>query len=131
VPWKWLNFFLEDDERLARIGEEYGSGRMLTGDIKAELVQVGAHGSWPAMAFGARNWRALFSWGCGVPALAGETKAGLVQVSADSRPASFGVRSRLMPGRAWAGRGWGAAHRGAQGRGIGTHWYVFDPGLLR
>ncbi len=31
VPWKYLNFFLEDDTKLAAIGEEYGSGRMLTG----------------------------------------------------------------------------------------------------
>ena len=40
MPWKWLNFFLEDDQRLQRIGEEYGSGRMLTGEIKAALVEV-------------------------------------------------------------------------------------------
>ncbi|KAL4442711.1 hypothetical protein ABPG77_006705 [Micractinium sp. CCAP 211/92] len=40
VPWKWLNFFLEDDAKLAKIGEEYGSGRMLTGEIKAELIAV-------------------------------------------------------------------------------------------
>lgn len=31
VPWKYLNFFLEDDTKLTAIGEEYGSGRMLTG----------------------------------------------------------------------------------------------------
>lgn len=31
VPWKYLNFFMEDDAKLARIGEEYGAGRMLTG----------------------------------------------------------------------------------------------------
>jgi tryptophanyl-tRNA synthetase len=41
VPWKYLNFFLEDDERLAEIGREYSSGRMLTGEIKAELIKVG------------------------------------------------------------------------------------------
>lgn len=40
VPWKYLNFFLDDDEKLERIGREYGAGRMLTGEIKAELVQV-------------------------------------------------------------------------------------------
>jgi hypothetical protein len=40
VAWKYLNFFLDDDERLAWIGAEYGSGRMLTGDIKAELIQA-------------------------------------------------------------------------------------------
>ena len=40
VSWKWLNFFLEDDNRLQEIGREYGSGRMLTGEIKAELSKV-------------------------------------------------------------------------------------------
>lgn len=40
VSWKWLNFFMEDDAKLAKIGEEYGSGRMLTGEIKAELIAV-------------------------------------------------------------------------------------------
>jgi tryptophanyl-tRNA synthetase len=40
VPWKYLNFFLEDDEWLAQIGHEYGSGKMLTGEIKAELIRV-------------------------------------------------------------------------------------------
>ena len=43
VPWKYLNFFLEDDEKLAEIGREYSSGRMLTGEIKAELVKVCKH----------------------------------------------------------------------------------------
>ncbi len=42
VAWKYLNFFLDDDERLARIGAEYGAGRMLTGEIKAELIQARA-----------------------------------------------------------------------------------------
>lgn len=32
VPWKYLNFFLEDDAALAEIGREYESGRMLTGE---------------------------------------------------------------------------------------------------
>eukprot|EP00200_Dunaliella_tertiolecta_P004984 CAMPEP_0202352296 /NCGR_PEP_ID=MMETSP1126-20121109/8550_1 /ASSEMBLY_ACC=CAM_ASM_000457 /TAXON_ID=3047 /ORGANISM="Dunaliella tertiolecta, Strain CCMP1320" /LENGTH=398 /DNA_ID=CAMNT_0048944489 /DNA_START=49 /DNA_END=1245 /DNA_ORIENTATION=+ len=40
VPWKYLNFFLEDDKALENIGKEYGSGRMLTGEIKAELIKV-------------------------------------------------------------------------------------------
>eukprot|EP00239_Pterosperma_sp_CCMP1384_P002346 CAMPEP_0197848454 /NCGR_PEP_ID=MMETSP1438-20131217/8785_1 /TAXON_ID=1461541 /ORGANISM="Pterosperma sp., Strain CCMP1384" /LENGTH=429 /DNA_ID=CAMNT_0043460715 /DNA_START=80 /DNA_END=1369 /DNA_ORIENTATION=+ len=40
VPWKYLNFFLEDDEELKKIGEEYGSGQMLTGEIKAKLIAV-------------------------------------------------------------------------------------------
>ncbi|KIY94715.1 tryptophanyl-tRNA synthetase [Monoraphidium neglectum] len=40
VPWKYLNFFMEDDDRLAHIGREYGSGRMLTGEIKGELTRL-------------------------------------------------------------------------------------------
>jgi tryptophanyl-tRNA synthetase len=33
-------FFLESDERLAEIGRDYGSGAMLTGEIKKELIGV-------------------------------------------------------------------------------------------
>lgn len=40
IPWKWLQFFLDDDEELQKIGEEYGSGRMLTGEIKARLSEL-------------------------------------------------------------------------------------------
>jgi len=40
VPWKYLNFFLEDDAKLATIGREYAAGRMFTGDVKKELIQV-------------------------------------------------------------------------------------------
>lgn len=40
VPWKWLQFLEPDDDKLKRIGEEYSSGRMLTGEIKAELISV-------------------------------------------------------------------------------------------
>eukprot|EP00242_Pyramimonas_sp_CCMP2087_P012249 CAMPEP_0198214162 /NCGR_PEP_ID=MMETSP1445-20131203/38403_1 /TAXON_ID=36898 /ORGANISM="Pyramimonas sp., Strain CCMP2087" /LENGTH=436 /DNA_ID=CAMNT_0043889213 /DNA_START=1 /DNA_END=1308 /DNA_ORIENTATION=+ len=40
VSWKYLNFFLDDDEELKKIGEEYGSGRMLTGEIKKKLIDV-------------------------------------------------------------------------------------------
>mmetsp|Transcript_2922 Transcript_2922/g.6083 ORF Transcript_2922/g.6083 Transcript_2922/m.6083 type:complete len:420 (-) Transcript_2922:444-1703(-) len=40
VSWKYLNFFLEDDEELKQIGEEYSSGRMLTGEIKKKLIDV-------------------------------------------------------------------------------------------
>lgn len=32
VPWKYLNFFMEDDANLTHIGREYGAGRMLTGE---------------------------------------------------------------------------------------------------
>lgn len=34
VPYQWLRFFLEDDEKLASIAQKYGKGEMLTGEIK-------------------------------------------------------------------------------------------------
>jgi tryptophanyl-tRNA synthetase len=40
IAWKWLNFFMKDDARLAQIGAEYAAGRMLSGEIKAELITV-------------------------------------------------------------------------------------------
>ena len=40
ISWKWLNFFLDDDEALAKIGEDYSSGRMLSGEIKAKLIET-------------------------------------------------------------------------------------------
>lgn len=40
VPIKYLSFFMEDDEELERIKEEYGSGRMLTGEVKEILVAL-------------------------------------------------------------------------------------------
>lgn len=40
VSWKYLNFFMEDEEKLAEIGEAYSSGKMLTGEIKAILIDV-------------------------------------------------------------------------------------------
>ena len=40
VTWKYLNFFLSDDAKLKHIENEYGSGRMLTGEAKAELIKV-------------------------------------------------------------------------------------------
>eukprot|EP00184_Porphyridium_aerugineum_P004173 CAMPEP_0184697516 /NCGR_PEP_ID=MMETSP0313-20130426/4461_1 /TAXON_ID=2792 /ORGANISM="Porphyridium aerugineum, Strain SAG 1380-2" /LENGTH=424 /DNA_ID=CAMNT_0027156325 /DNA_START=47 /DNA_END=1321 /DNA_ORIENTATION=+ len=48
VPYRYLSFFLDDDERLEQIRVEYGAGRMLTGEIKGELIKllqsmVGAH----------------------------------------------------------------------------------------
>jgi tryptophanyl-tRNA synthetase len=39
VPFQWLRFFLEDDDELARVAEEYGSGRMLTSEVKAILIR--------------------------------------------------------------------------------------------
>lgn len=40
IPFKYLSFFLEDDNELNHIKEEYGSGRMLTGEVKKRLVEV-------------------------------------------------------------------------------------------
>ncbi|MFS8019755.1 putative tryptophan--tRNA ligase [Helianthus anomalus] len=38
IPFKYLSFFLEDDEELEHIRKEYGSGRMLTGEVKKKLI---------------------------------------------------------------------------------------------
>ena len=38
VPYQWLTFFEHDDAKLQRVKEEYSSGRMLSGQIKAELI---------------------------------------------------------------------------------------------
>ena len=62
MPWKWLNFFLQDDAELARIGREYGSGRMLTGEIKAELVRD----SW-TLRCAALRWAAPVAAACCSP----------------------------------------------------------------
>ena len=43
VSYQWLSFLLEDDEELARIGEEYGSGTgeyWSTGRVKARLIDL-------------------------------------------------------------------------------------------
>ncbi len=40
ISWQWLNFFLDDDAELGRIGEEYGSGRMTVKEIKKILSDV-------------------------------------------------------------------------------------------
>ena len=40
IAYQYLKFFLEDDERLAEIGEKYGTGKMLTGEVKKELIKV-------------------------------------------------------------------------------------------
>lgn len=40
VSYMYLSFFLEDDARLEEIRQEYSSGKMLTGELKAELIKV-------------------------------------------------------------------------------------------
>lgn len=40
VAYQYLRFFLEDDAELERIGQDYAAGRMLTGEVKARLIDV-------------------------------------------------------------------------------------------
>jgi len=40
ISYQWLRFFLFDDEELEQIGRKYASGEMLTGEVKARLIQV-------------------------------------------------------------------------------------------
>lgn len=40
ISYRYLTFFLEDDNHLNWIYDEYKSGRMLSGEIKKELIQV-------------------------------------------------------------------------------------------
>lgn len=40
VAYQYLSFFLDDDEELARIGEDYRAGHLLTGQLKARCIQV-------------------------------------------------------------------------------------------
>ncbi|KAI6094535.1 hypothetical protein EDD16DRAFT_1684478 [Pisolithus croceorrhizus] len=40
VAYQYLSFFLDDDEELARIGEDYRAGRLLTGQLKARCIQL-------------------------------------------------------------------------------------------
>ena len=39
VSYQWLTFFEEDDKRLKQIKEDYKSGKMLTGELKAILIE--------------------------------------------------------------------------------------------
>jgi tryptophanyl-tRNA synthetase len=40
VSFHYLKFFLEDDEELQKIEEEYSTGKMMTGTLKARLITV-------------------------------------------------------------------------------------------
>jgi len=40
ISYQYLSFFLDDDEKLARLGSEYRSGKLLSGELKAELINV-------------------------------------------------------------------------------------------
>ncbi len=40
VPFQYLRFFLDSDEELNQIANNYGAGRLLTGEVKAKCIQV-------------------------------------------------------------------------------------------
>ncbi|CAG2164324.1 unnamed protein product [Oppiella nova] len=40
IAFQYMNFFLEDDNRLEQIRSEYSSGQLLTGDLKKELIGI-------------------------------------------------------------------------------------------
>ena len=40
VAYQYLTFFLDDDEKLKDIAEKYSSGKMMTSEVKEELVNV-------------------------------------------------------------------------------------------
>ena len=40
VPYHYLRFFLEDDDKLEEIRDKYGKGEMLTSEVKKILVEV-------------------------------------------------------------------------------------------
>jgi len=40
ISYQYLRFFLDDDEKLASFHDNYSSGKMLTGELKQELIKV-------------------------------------------------------------------------------------------
>ncbi|KAF9072890.1 hypothetical protein BDP27DRAFT_1400535 [Rhodocollybia butyracea] len=40
VAYQYLTFFLDDDEELVKMGEDYRAGRLLTGHLKAKCIQL-------------------------------------------------------------------------------------------
>ncbi|XP_015774521.1 PREDICTED: tryptophan--tRNA ligase, cytoplasmic-like isoform X1 [Acropora digitifera] len=40
IAYQYLTFFLEDDAKLSQIKEDYSNGKMLSGEIKKELISV-------------------------------------------------------------------------------------------
>lgn len=40
VSYQWLRFFMEDDDRLEQIGQDYKSGKLLTSEVKMILCKV-------------------------------------------------------------------------------------------
>jgi len=40
VAYQYLTFFLEDDDKLEKIGSDYGTGKLMTGEVKKILIEV-------------------------------------------------------------------------------------------
>lgn len=40
IAYQFLRFFLEDDDELEKIGQEYSAGRMMTGEVKIRCAEV-------------------------------------------------------------------------------------------
>ncbi|EGR30745.1 tryptophanyl-tRNA synthetase, putative [Ichthyophthirius multifiliis] len=40
IPYHYLRFFMEDDERLEQIRIDYGTGKMLSSKVKQELIKI-------------------------------------------------------------------------------------------
>ena len=40
ISFQYLTFFLEDDDELEQIRQDYSSGKLLTGELKAKLISV-------------------------------------------------------------------------------------------
>jgi len=40
IPYQYLHFFLEDDEKLKEIGDKYSKGELLTGEVKKILIDL-------------------------------------------------------------------------------------------
>jgi tryptophanyl-tRNA synthetase len=40
ISYKYLSFFVEDDEKLEEIRKSYSSGQLLTGELKKELITI-------------------------------------------------------------------------------------------
>ena len=40
VPYHYLTFFLEDDDKLAEIKDKYGKGELLSGEVKNILISL-------------------------------------------------------------------------------------------
>eukprot|EP00983_Pelagomonas_calceolata_P125636 1161225-Pelagomonas_calceolata.AAC.15 len=108
VPWKYLNFFLEDDKALENIGKEYGSGRMLTGkhalllspaaiggrergnqgllgDLCPSSLLIKPGGRWGKRGEGGKGWLRGRYYRCPRPPPTGkrEIKAELIKVLSD------------------------------------------------